>query len=115
MTAALPLTSEASSSPAISPSISSLSQEQIQAQSDNAALTNNIAIMKLDNADPVVEAKSSNHAHSDGQDTTTPPYSAPMSVEEEAKLESAATLIQSAYRGYQTRRELYGPALTASQ
>ncbi|KAF9217025.1 hypothetical protein BGZ59_006878, partial [Podila verticillata] len=71
--------------------------------------------MKPDNADPVLEAKGGNHAHSDGQDTTTPPYSTPMSVEEEAKLESAATLIQSAYRGYQTRRELYGPALTASQ
>lgn len=96
MTAALPLIPEASSSPAIS----SLSQEQKHPQPNNAALTNNIAIMKLDSTDPVVEAKS-NHTHSDDQDTATPPYSTPMSVEEEAKLESAATLIQSAYRGYQ--------------
>ncbi|KAI8606637.1 hypothetical protein EDD21DRAFT_360554 [Dissophora ornata] len=35
--------------------------------------------------------------------------------EEVAKLASAATLIQSVYRGYQSRRELYGSALTASQ
>ncbi|KAG0256237.1 hypothetical protein BG011_004658 [Mortierella polycephala] len=39
----------------------------------------------------------------------------PLPNDEQAKLESAATLIQSAYRGYQTRRELYGTALTASQ
>ncbi|KAG0303487.1 hypothetical protein BGZ98_006594 [Dissophora globulifera] len=36
-------------------------------------------------------------------------------ADEDAKLSSAATVIQSAYRGYQARRELYGPALTASQ
>ncbi|KAI1313431.1 hypothetical protein EDD11_002639 [Mortierella claussenii] len=37
------------------------------------------------------------------------------SSKDRVKLENAATLIQSVYRGYQTRRELYGPALTASQ
>ncbi|KAF9281375.1 hypothetical protein BGZ68_006665 [Mortierella alpina] len=40
---------------------------------------------------------------------------AALTNEEKDKLESAATVIQSMYRGYQTRRELYGPALTASQ
>ncbi|KAF9999410.1 hypothetical protein BGZ79_007004 [Entomortierella chlamydospora] len=37
------------------------------------------------------------------------------SEEDLAKLEAAATKIQSAYRGYQSRQELYGPALTTSQ
>ncbi|KAF9403274.1 hypothetical protein BGZ94_004660 [Podila epigama] len=35
--------------------------------------------------------------------------------QETKKLEDAAIRIQSAYRGYHARRELYGPALTASQ
>ncbi|KAI7828166.1 hypothetical protein BC939DRAFT_69612 [Gamsiella multidivaricata] len=39
----------------------------------------------------------------------------PLSTNEQAELESAATVIQSIYRGNQARRELYGPALTASQ
>ncbi|KAG0196440.1 hypothetical protein BGX28_010098 [Mortierella sp. GBA30] len=39
----------------------------------------------------------------------------PLSKEEQAKLETAATVIQSVYRGYQARRELYGSALTATQ
>ncbi|CAO3574639.1 unnamed protein product [Mortierella alpina] len=51
------------------------------------------------------ETKASDTANSD----------ASLTSEEKAKLESAATVIQSVYRGYQTRRELYGPALTASQ
>ncbi|KAF9954935.1 hypothetical protein BGZ72_004163 [Mortierella alpina] len=39
----------------------------------------------------------------------------PLTNEEKSRLESAATVIQSVFRGYQTRRELYGPALTANQ
>ncbi|KAF9896644.1 hypothetical protein BX616_007021, partial [Lobosporangium transversale] len=32
-----------------------------------------------------------------------------------AKLNNAATLIQSVYRGYQVRRDLYAPPLTVSK
>ncbi|KAF9348770.1 hypothetical protein BGX26_012853, partial [Mortierella sp. AD094] len=38
-----------------------------------------------------------------------------VSEEELTKLEAAATKIQSVYRGYQSRQELYGPALTTTQ
>ncbi|KAG0361271.1 hypothetical protein BG005_008700, partial [Podila minutissima] len=118
MTSDVPLSSETSSSamhPA-SPSTPSLSQAQTTlSQPTESVVTNSFATMQLA-TDPVVEAKAHKlSARSNGEAiTTTTPYSTPMS-EEDAKLENAATLIQSVYRGYQTRRELFGPALTASQ
>ncbi|KAG0276003.1 hypothetical protein BGZ95_008125 [Linnemannia exigua] len=42
-------------------------------------------------------------------------YTEPVSEEEAQEQQKAATIIQSVYRGYQTRRDLYGSALTASQ
>ncbi|KAF9319643.1 hypothetical protein BG003_008599 [Podila horticola] len=115
MTFDLPLSSETSSSAdsLASQATPSLSQEQSTLpQPTKSDLTNSFGTMQLA-TDPIVKAKSHSHPHSNNETTT--PYLAPMSKEEEAKLESAATLIQSVYRGYQTRRELYGPALTASQ
>ncbi|KAF9958749.1 hypothetical protein BGZ70_009088 [Mortierella alpina] len=62
----------------------------------------------------------SNETHTQNHSTETKAsdaanLDASLTSDEKAKLESAATVIQSVYRGYQTRRELYGPALTASQ
>ncbi|KAK3848304.1 MAG: hypothetical protein J3R72DRAFT_150 [Linnemannia gamsii] len=42
-------------------------------------------------------------------------YAETVSEEEAQEQQQAATVIQSVYRGYQTRRDLYGSALTASQ
>ncbi|KAF9323643.1 hypothetical protein BG006_001275 [Podila minutissima] len=119
MTSDVPLGSETSSSamhPA-SPSTPSLFQAQTTLSQPTApVVTNSFAPMQLA-TDPVMEAKARNrsaHLNGEATTTTTTPYSTPMS-EEDAKLENAATLIQSVYRGYQTRRELFGPALTASQ
>ncbi|KAG0026640.1 hypothetical protein BGZ81_006204 [Podila clonocystis] len=118
MTSNLHLDSEASSSLAKNPSSQSapsLFQEQTTfSQATESNLTDSLATMQLV-TDPVEEARAHSHARANGEATTTSPQLTPMSEEEVAKLESAATLIQSAYRGYQTRRELYGPALTASQ
>ncbi|KAG0065697.1 hypothetical protein BGZ92_005518 [Podila epicladia] len=104
MTSDVPRSSEASSS-AINtalPSTPFLSQERTTlSQPAESVVTNSFATMQLA-TDPVMEAKAHHpSARSNGEVTTLAPYSAPMSEEEEAKLENAATLIQSAYRGYQ--------------
>ncbi|KAF9394544.1 hypothetical protein BGX21_010339 [Mortierella sp. AD011] len=60
--------------------------------------------------DPNVHANVTHNA-----DNVNPTKDTYGSEEDLAKLEAAATKIQSVYRGYQSRQELYGPALTTSQ
>ncbi|GJJ69197.1 hypothetical protein EMPS_01543 [Entomortierella parvispora] len=86
------------------------SSDAISQHLDTVFLSKDMATVELDTPTP----KTANKSHSD-PDLSKDYSNDSFNKDEQERLELAATRIQSVYRGYQARRELYGPALTASQ